>query len=753
MSSFAHHEQCPNPPPATRNIWYLDQESRSWQEGVITESICNDRSNFSTWTFFIMTSQNKTVSVKSTSLSQQEFNFKFVKNRATCGCAPNLDSLLFANEPEILHYLSTKFAEKQFYHRIGDVTISMNPCGVAVSEADCESFVDQSLFFNTGRTWQNTTMHAYTAADTAFNSMCADKYNLDKRLDQSIFVRGCSGSGKTENVKLILDYLLSHSMRVLGKALEEVTMLDSPRLLQLKENGISSKSITFDTSLEGRFAAVNTILESMGNACRQLNSNSSRFGRVVELGYAADCYIEDLSVETFLLETERVHTQPKYERNFHIFYEFAAGASAEFKAECGIDSLADFHYTNQGGVFTRLDNVSDEKQFNAFCRALDTLQVSAIDQEEFLKSLAGVLHMGNVSFEETQSGGAVQFSDSAVNKHHLDCACRLLSTSKASFLKALSKGASTSDTRMLPSTVVAAEAARNHLAKTVYQQLVHWVLNQYQEQKCTLKLPNSTVGASSVASKILVVDFFGTECMKKNSFSQFCINYCSERVHEHFVTTVFAKEQRRYMSEGLTWNFIPYTSNKDVIELYAAPDSGFLSILETEAHMPNPTDEKLIQHCYNKIKSTSFRLAQKDHTDKKLRKFTIIHHIGFTEKNRVAQVTGDMMTLFSDSTSQFVVSLAESSSKEQKEDLHRLKFVSSASRTKTSTTLLQRQMDSLTAKAGATKQHWLICVKPSADYTVGKFEHAMVLNQIIDRGLVPLVALSQRGRLTHMGRE
>jgi myosin-5 len=317
-----------------------------------------------------------------------------------------------------------------------------------------------------------------------------------------------------------------------------------------------------------------------------------------------------------------------------------------------------------------------------------------------------------------------------------------------SFQKALSKSAvsGAGDAMVMPADVPAAEAARNHLSKTIYQLLVQWVLKQYK------KLRFGEDHSPSCTSKILVVDFFGTESLPTNSFMQFCSNYCSERVHDHFVTTVFAKEQEQYANEGVQWNFIPYTSNKEVVQMYESPENGFLGILEAEAHMPNPSDEKLLQQCYSKIKSVSFKASTKDH---KALKFTIRHHVGpvtydshgFTEKNQIAQVTGEMKTLFSHSTSDFVTSLAEEMSKEPKQD-QRLRFVSASSRTKTTTTLLQRQMDSLTRKASSTKQHWLICLQTG--HTVGQFDEAVVLDQIIDRGLVPLVALHQKGKLMRL---
>ena len=732
--SGVNPKQFPIPPPASRNIWFLDEEKRCWCEGEILNTVCNDRnSKLGTWTFFITTSDGKTTSVRSNSLSYNEFDFKHVKNRSSGGCVKDLDSLVFVNEPEILKFLSTKFKEKQYYHRTGDVTLSMNPCeDVAV---DCERYVDKSPFFHLGCTGRGEA-HPYEAAEAVFASLVADKYNLDKRMNQTIFVRGCSGSGKTENMKLILQFLLSISVRVLQEALDTgKLLLQGPRIRSLKSKGASSKTMTFDSSLEGRFAAVNNILESLGNACRPENHNASRFARLVELQYAADCYIEDMSVDVFLLETERVHVQNKHERNFHVFYELAAGASDEFKAECGIQDLTDFHYINQGGVFERQDNVSDEDGFKAFCHALNTLKVSLNDQEDFLKCIAGILHLGNVTFDISPDGKA-QFQQSPKNNHHIDFTCSLFMISRDCLQGALL-------TNSIGEDVHAAVVTRNHLAKTFYQLLVQWILRQYKGLR-----ESDTGKAQSCSSKITIVDIFAHERSKSNSFMQFCINYCGEHIHDHFVAIFFEKEQERYLDEGIEWNFVAYNCNREAIKMLEKPESGFFDILESEANMPNPCDKKLMHKCYSKIKSPCFYSSNKE---QKGHKFVVMHYCGavtydshgFIEKNKLTRVTPEILNLLNDSSSPLVASLADEEGDEVDKQDHRHIFLSA--RIKATSTLLKRRLDNLTKNANKTQQHWLLAFKTSHGRNKGDFDDAFVLDQVIESGLVPLVSLNQKG--------
>ena len=73
----------------------------------------------------------------------------------------------------------------------------------------------------------------------------------------------------------------------------------------------------------------------------------------------------------------------------------------------------------------------------------------------------------------------------------------------------------------------------------------------------------------------------------------------------------------------------------------------------------------------------------------------------------------------------------------------RLKFLSS-SRAKTTTALLRKQMDILLNTVSATKQNWVICINPSSKCT-SEFEDHIVLDQIIGRGLVSLLSITQKG--------
>ena len=64
-----------------------------------------------------------------------------------------------------------------------------------------------------------------------------------------------------------------------------------------------------------------------------------------------------------------------------------------------------------------------------------------------------------------------------------------------------------------------------------------------------------------------ILDIYGFEIFKNNSFEQFCINYVNERLQQIFIDLTIKGEQREYHYEGLPWKDVPFFDNKVVVDL------------------------------------------------------------------------------------------------------------------------------------------------------------------------------------------
>ena len=85
------------------------------------------------------------------------------------------------------------------------------------------------------------------------------------------------------------------------------------------------------------------------------------------------------------------------------------------------------------------------------------------------------------------------------------------------------------------------------MAKTIYGKLFNWLV-----EKINLSISERMNAKSGKNMKFIgLLDIFGFEIFKVNSFEQLCINYANEKLQQQFNHHMFNLEQEEYKQEHI----------------------------------------------------------------------------------------------------------------------------------------------------------------------------------------------------------
>lgn len=98
-----------------------------------------------------------------------------------------------------------------------------------------------------------------------------------------------------------------------------------------------------------------------------------------------------------------------------------------------------------------------------------------------------------------------------------------------------------------------------------------------------------------------LLDIFGFECFKVNSFEQLCINYTNEKLQQLYIAYVFKSEENEFIKEGLKDYLceLNFVDNQSIIDLMDQYPLGVFNLLDESCSVAGD-DDKLL----NKIKLT-----------------------------------------------------------------------------------------------------------------------------------------------------
>ena len=628
----------------------------------------------------------------------------------------NLIHLNDLNENAILHNLRIRYKEDKIYTNVSSILISVNPFKLLplytpeIIDAYREGIRDKPP-------------HVFAIAYAAHTQMIGDSIN------QSVIVSGESGAGKSEAAKLMLQFLAEVSNRA------------------AKANGRAAVT----SNLEQQVLQANPIMEAFGNAKTLRNNNSSRFGKLISVRFdGAGCIVGGSIIE-YLLEKSRIVFQAHGERNYHIFYQLLAGAEANFglKSRLTLDHPETFSYLDQSSV-TSIEGVSDEKEFEDMCSAMDTLDFSPEDKESIFSTVAAVLHLGNVRFDvvvnsTSEDGSRVQ------NTNVSDIVASLLSVDSERLQTVLTSRNIGNRTRILVAYGVDEAAnARDAIAKHVYAKMFSRII----------KIINNTLHTGAVDNEkvINVLDIFGFESFETNSFEQLCINYCNEKLQFHFNEHIFRLEQAEYASEGVHVPDTDFKDNQPTLDLLEARNTGIFAFIDEEISVPRGSDNTFL----NKLKSRwennheNFVVPRPKETRDAINCFGVKHYAGtvfynvngFLEKNKDA-LHPDILGMLRESTSPFVSGLFPTETADGGGGggpSGRVRRRGGGKKAiKTLGAAFKTSLASLMETLNATFPHFVRCMKPNGEKIGNKFKSQMMLDQLRYAGLLEVCRIRKLG--------
>ena len=261
-----------------------------------------------------------------------------------------------------------------------------------------------------------------------------------------------------------------------------------------------------------------------------------------------------------------------------------------------------YAYLRRSECYT-VEGFNDKQEMDRVVNAMKVLGFTPEIQNSVWRTLAGILLLGNVEFEAGKTADSSAVRDAKqikqiaglwkVSAEGLESALvsRTFATAGGN-KQTMRKGGVNS-----PLTVSGACDARDALAKAMYSGLFDFAVAQ---------LNKAMAPPDSLAKRLTlgILDIYGFEIFEDNSFEQFCINWCNEKLQQYFIELTLKEEQEDYAREGIEWTAIEYFNNKvicDLIEQAAGkagaqggPKAGLLALLNEACMLKNTSDEAFL---------------------------------------------------------------------------------------------------------------------------------------------------------------
>lgn len=602
------------------------------------------------------------------------------------------------NEASLLWNLKIRYDKELIYTYVGSILVAVNPYKMY------DMYGLDMVKKYEGQILGTLSPHLFAIGSAAYSALASSG-------NQVVVISGESGSGKTECTKLVMQYLAAVNK--------------------------SPSNLITEQILEA-----SPLLESFGNAKTVRNDNSSRFGKFLQVHFK-DGVILGAKVTEYLLEKSRIVTQAPEERNYHVFYELLSGLSDDTKLKYGLLSPDKYFYLNQGGN-CEIDGKYDAEDFQSLMSAMQVLGFTSEEQDTIFRILASVLHLGNVYFHRKQlkhgQEGVEIGSDAEIRwtghllKLEVDGIKQALTT----------KTTEARNERLLTAlTIDQALDTRDAFAKALYSSLFGWLVT---------RINHIVYKGTKKTAAISILDIFGFEDFKENSFEQLCINYANENLQFYFNKHIFKLEQQEYIKEKISWQNIAFTDNVPVIHLLSKKPVGILHLLDDESNFPKATDVSFLEKChYNHALNEFYSRPRLNGPE-----FGVKHYAGpvwynvegFLDKNRDTLRPDVVELLISSSLPMLSKMFATLRSRDEAtKTLNKAngRFVTMKPRTPTVAARFSDSLSLLLDSMAKCRPWFVRCIKPNAEKAPMRFDMPTVLEQLRYSGMLETIRIRKLG--------
>ncbi|XP_070591395.1 unconventional myosin-XIX [Erythrolamprus reginae] len=631
----------------------------------------------------------------------------FLSDQQQFSCISDLTKVNPVTTTTVLKCLQARYAINVFYTKAGCSFVAINPFHPV------QSLYSQELMkeYHAIARLQELKPHIFTVAEESYRNV----QSQIPLVNQSIIVSGESGAGKTWTSRCLMKFYATVAA----------------------SSDIPEGSITVER-IEQRVLDSNPVMEAFGNACTLRNNNSSRFGKYIQLHLNRSQLLTSASVQTFLLEKTRVAYQAPRERNFHIFYQIAKGATQDERQEWDLLESTSFCWLPNS------EKILEEDCFDVTREAMTHLGIDSFTQNNIFKILAGLLHLGNTQFYESEDEAQLcELQDLA--KGFAETASRLLRVPGEQLLDTLRIRTITAGRQRQvfrkPCLKAECETRRDCLAKVIYARIFDWLVSVINESICA---------SNSVWNNFIgLLDVYGFETFEENHLEQLCINYANEKLQQHFVSHFLKAQQEEYAEEGLEWSFVNYQNNQTCLDAIEGNPVSIFSLLNEACRLNWTSNATQLQ---SRIEiSLSKNICVSRDKFRKEPNFTVSHYAGsvcyriesMVEKNK-DPVPPELITLLQqsqDALLQKLFPLEETNTRPDENDTKtqaKPALVTVVSKFKDS---LEQLMEIL----HSTTPHYIRCIKPNADCKAALFSKEEVLHQLKACGIVETVNISAAG--------